>query len=57
MRLIIDLGNPGRKANSMGAAVATLVPERGVSMENLCVIYGDLNLQLHKRTTTVIGKD
>ena len=57
MRLIIDLGNPGRKANSIGAAVAALVSECGVPLENLCMIYGDLNLELHKRATTVIGKD
>ena len=57
MRLIIDLGNPGRKANSIGADVAALVSEYDVPLENLCVIYGDLNLELYKRTTTVIRKD
>ena len=57
MRPIIDLGNPGRKANSIDAAVAALVSEYDVPLENLRMIYGDLNLELHKRAITVIGKD
>ena len=51
------LMKPQTFMNSSGLAVASLASRYDVPLENLCVIYGGLNLELHKNTTTVIGTD